>query len=182
MLRGKVIIIIPSQGHSRGSFKHVAMELRAKVYPDAIIVQTTVSGDVGSYRVKLETSEHTAFSWEDAYGVLRVLTISHAAFDGPNLTPGVGGAQPWSVVLDGGKTANEFWGSVGESMVPDGKIILLGCHMGESAYGLVVHQITRTTVYASGDYFAAGEAKVALRHVLAIEDGKVLKPMQEFGD
>ena len=180
-IHGKVIIIIPSQGHSVGSFKHSAMELKSNAYPAAIIIQTFVSGseDAG-FSVSFKTLSGAPFSWDEVYDVLRVITISHAGFDGPNLSYGAGGAQPWSVVLKGGEAAKRFWGLVGDSMVTDGKIILLGCHMGESAYAEVVSQFSGETVYASKDFFAAGQSAVVMKHVHAIEAGKALKPMHEF--
>jgi len=191
----RVIIIVPSQGHDTDSFLAVAKTLRARVYHHATIVKTTVTKTTspdatGAASVTLTRLDGTTFSWDGKPHLTRVLTISHGFFGaGQNLTYGDatfgegGGSQPWGSLENDGALSAEgrtFWTSVGGSMRPNGKIIMLACLLGFGEYGTSVARASHKSVYASTDLFAAGDTDVALKYVRAIEHGKVLKPLKRF--
>jgi hypothetical protein len=120
-----------------------------------------------------------------------MLIISHSGSqDGPNLSYNAGGYQPWSnydplgeadgnPYSAGGKfwvemfrpRAWNFWSSVGRSLVPEGKIILLGCNLGMGYHEQVANASGRTT-YGPIDQCAAGDATTAVRLVRGIERGE----------
>jgi hypothetical protein len=188
------VIIVPSQGHDTNSFFAVATDLRAKVYPHAKIVKTTVtktttaSGGVGG-AVTL-TDGKSPFTFDAVPNLTRVLTISHSfSGAGQNLTYGDdsfgddGSSQPWGTTANDGNLSDEgksFWTSVGDSMQLDGKIIMLGCFMGAGNYAASVAKATQESVFASTALFAAGNSESALKYVKAIEKDVVLKPMKRF--
>ena len=182
----KVVIIIPSQGADTGAFEDSARRIAKDAYGNnATIVRAAVVPVASSFTVSFTTLKGAAFSWAGASGLTRVLTVSHAfSADGPNLAYHGGGYQPWGTESDvdaltpGGRA---FWTSVGKSMVPGGKIILLGCFMGMGQYAQLVAEASGRTVFASKSLFAAGNADSALRYVLAIEKGNVPAPMKKFG-
>jgi hypothetical protein len=191
----RVVIIVPSQGDDTGSFLSVAKMLRAHFYHHATIVRTKVAKTTGassdaSPSVTLTKLDGTAFSWEASRHLTRVLTVSHAfSGAGQNLTYGDstfgdrGGSQPWGSKDDDGTLSPEgqsFWKSVGDSLRPHGKIIMLGCFMGFGAYGASVAKAAHRIVYASTDLFGAGDTHTALKYVGAIEKGKVLPPLKSF--
>jgi hypothetical protein len=187
----RVIIIVPSQGHDTNSFLGVAKTLRARVYHHASIVTTTVNSSAnGAASVALTRLDGTTFSWDGKPHLTRVLTISHGWYGaGQNLTYGDanfgdgGGSQPWGSKEDDGSLSFEgqsFWTSVGGSMRPNGKIIMLGCCLGFGEYGTSVARASHKSVYASTEVFGAGDTRVALKYVRAIEHGKVLKPLKRF--
>jgi hypothetical protein len=126
----------------------------------------------------------TAFSWDPKLHLARVLTISHAfSGDGPNLAYEAGGFQPWgsnSTATTLSPEGQAFWQSVGQTMQPHGKIILLGCFMGSHDYAANVAKAAGKRVFASTDLFGAGNAETGLKYVRAIEKGHVLKPLKSF--
>lgn len=188
------VIIVPSQGHDTNSFFAVATDLRAKVYPHAKIVKTTVTKTTatdGSVSATVALSDgKSPFTFSATPNLTRVLTISHAfSGAGQNLTYGDdsfgddGSSQPWGTTANDGTLSAEgksFWGSVGSSMKVDGKIIMLGCFMGAGNYAASVAKATQESVFASTDLFAAGNSDSALKYVNAIEKDIVLKPMKRF--
>jgi hypothetical protein len=191
----RVVIIVPSQGHDTGSFLSVAETLRAHFYHHATIVKTKVAksmdaGASASPSVTFTKLDGTAFSWDTKPHLTRVLTVSHAfSGAGQNLTYGDatfgdgGGSQPWGGKDNDGTLSAEgqsFWKAVGDTMRPDGKIIMLGCFMGHGTYGANVARTAKKRVYASTDLFGAGDTHTALKYVGAIEKGKVLKPLKSF--
>jgi hypothetical protein len=188
----RTVIIVPSQGHSINSFLAVATDLRAKLYPHARIVKTTVAhGDGGSApTVTLSNLNGSTFTFDGVPILTRVFTISHSfSGAGQNLTYGDssfgdgGGSQPWGTAANDGSLSDEgktFWTSVGGSMEDDGKIIMLGCFMGAGQYGANVAAAAHEPVFASTDLFAAGNSDTALKYVTAIENDTVLKPLKRF--
>ncbi|HWO36220.1 MAG TPA: hypothetical protein VNO32_46105 [Candidatus Acidoferrum sp.] len=180
-----MVIIVPSQGHDTNSFESVAKTLKAQVYHHATIIRTTVTQSGDSLSVTFTNLNGTAFSWDPALHLARVLTISHAfSGDGPNLAYEAGGYQPWGSNSSASTLAPEgqaFWQSVGQAMQPNGKIILLGCFMGLGHYAENVAKASGKKVFASTDLFAAGNAETGLKYVRAIEEGRVLKPLKSFG-
>jgi hypothetical protein len=187
-MRGNAIIIIPSQGWDTAAFEAVARKLSSEVYAGkATILKTTVADSEGSYDVQFKTLAGTLFTWDSdaAKDLATVMTISHGfSCDGPNLAFGAGGQQPWG--SEGGMCdalsdyAKSFWESVGRSLRADGKIILAGCSMGIGFYAATVATIAGKPVYAATGSFGAGDEATALKHVKAIENGKVLPPMQRY--
>jgi hypothetical protein len=144
---GDAVIVIPTQGTDTNSFESVARTIKQRVYSQATIVKTTVTGSNGSFAVSFSTLDGHAFSWDTAHNLSRVLTVSHAfSLDGPNLAyhdpdPSLEdpsgsdrGHQPWGAdranLPDLSAAGKAFWESVGRSLRADGKIILLGCFMG----------------------------------------------------
>ena len=186
-MKGSVIIIVPSQGADTGAFEDSARAVSKKVYKgSATIVKTMVRPSASSFDVQFTTLKGAAFSWETAKNVSRVLTISHAyECDGPNLAYHAEGFQPWDsqgnmcTALSAGGTY--FWMSVGAAMAADGQFILLGCSMGGGNYAKLVAEATGKPVFASESLFAAGNADTAVKYVLAIEAGRVPRPMKKFG-
>lgn len=186
----KAVIVVPSQGKHASLFKDVAKSLKKKVYlKEAIIVTTTVSSLFGGNFVTYDKLDGTSFSWAEVSNLASVLTISHAGFcDGPNLTPGEGGDQPWgtepsrepgcSEVLSA--QAVTFWRLIGTVLKANGKILLIGCSMGLGKYGQSVANAAKHTTYASDGLFAAADEATTLKHVKAIEKGLVIQPMKRF--
>lgn len=111
-------------------------------------------------------------------------TISHGfSGDGPNLAYGLGDRryQAWGTNASGTAlraAGKKFWGQqVGSALKSSGKIILVGCFMGFGDYAKSVAKEANVDVYASTGLFAAANEDTTLKHVKAIEHGKVLKPM-----
>ena len=181
----KAVIIVPSQGKHASIFKDVAKSLKFKVYAnEAVVVETTVRNVWGKLIVTFSTLDGKSFSWTEASNLDRVLTISHAGFcDGPNLASEEGGYQPWgSLACDATLSVEgaKFWAAIGKALKAGGKIILLGCSMGEGLYGQAVANVSKRSTYASNGLFAAGDEPVALKYVKAIEKGLVIPPMKRF--
>ena len=197
-MAGKVIVIVPTQGLDTQRFLANARELNRRVYHNkATIVRTTLSGNADEASVSFRTLNGHHFAWETTHDVESVITISHGAIcDGPNLgylmPPGQKN-QPWDSAVrynrDGSKSnmcsntlsepAKAFWGKVSRSMTSKGKIILLGCEMGSGAYAGNVAAVVGKRVFASKGPFAAADEGSVLRHVTAIEHGKVKGPMKQ---
>jgi hypothetical protein len=172
-LSAKVAIIIPSQGHDVGSFHQVARELAKSVYKDSVIVKANITGQGDNLTVNLTWNNHP-FSLSNHKDLRRVLTISHGMLDGPNLAYGsdlpLDAHQPWA--SGGGELTEQgrdFWRSVSQNMRPDGKIIFLGCLMGAGNFARNVAGLTRKKVYASQSLFGAGDGKIAVSAVKAVE-------------
>ena len=172
-MSGKTIIVIPSQGKDTNSFEDVAKKLKREVYKDAVLVKTKVTDSGGTLSVTFITLDGKPFDWATTHDVGRVLTISHAySGDGPNLAYHAGGYQPWG--QSNGKLsdpAKAFWQGVGKTMRSDGKILLLGCFMGQGSYAGNVASVTGKQVFAATDLFGAGDSRVAVKTVKAIEKG-----------
>lgn len=180
-ITGKVFIIFPTQGSDAGSFEASAVALDRQVYGGkAKFLRTTVSEGGG---VTLTVNRTQSFTWDSVHNVDRVLTISHAHGDGPNLAfaSGLNGRQPWAFragsaaepEISGGGSA--FWKSVAAAMTPGGKILLLGCSMAAGlgdtpSYGSLVARATGRSVYAVGSSFAAGNADTAVHAVRGVEN------------
>jgi hypothetical protein len=174
------VIVVPSQGVDRLAFDAVARQLRREVYEgNATIVRTTVHP---TGQVTLTTLAGKPFSWGDVRQLSSVLVISHGGYEGPNLATldesvavdlhQALGKQPGELSEEG----KSFWRSVGGALDDRGKIILLGCH--EDTYGQKVAGVALRRVFGPAKFFEAGDERVALRHVKAIEGGTVLPPMR----
>jgi hypothetical protein len=190
----QAVIIIPTEGESFNAFKDVAQKLKRDVYHGhATIVQTTlVPHDSGLYGVSFHTLDGHDFSWDTAHDISTVMTISHSfSGDGPNLAYhdprfdlDTHKNQPWGSDPghegEMGAQGRAFWTSVATALRGDGKIILVGCFMGDG-YAAKVAGMTGKRVYGSTTLFGAGNAATAIMYVRAIEGGHVLTPMKEFG-
>jgi hypothetical protein len=190
-MSAKIVIIVPSQGDNANAFADVALKLRHEVYKHAIIVKTTLSDSGGKATVTFSTLSGSPFSFNPALHLARVITISHAMADGPNLAMEsddvpVNEHQPWGAdgkLNDAGKA---FWNSVGKSMRAHGKILLFGCKMGKSyksdgsTYAQQVAAATGRQVYAATDSFGAGNSTTVLKHVHLIEHGHTKAPLKSF--
>lgn len=191
------VIIVSSQGEHVSMFTRVASYLNRNLYKNkAKIVKTTVTESGQSMAVTFSKLDGKSFSWADVEDISSILTISHGAIiDGPNLGYGLGlGYQPWGTSSDSNYTelsteGASFWSSIGWELIPVGKIILVGCSMGKTIddpdnerapYGQLVADTSRRTVYASNGLFAAADKETVLRHVKAIEQGSVIRPMKRF--
>jgi hypothetical protein len=181
----KAVIVVPSQGDSASLFLAVGKMLKAKVYPHCVIVKTVVTpGEIVDSVGLIETSKETSFSWSSTSNLDRVLTVSHAwSGDGHNLALHEGGYQPWGSGDHDGSLSLEgknFWTAAGDAMHPGGKIILLGCMMGAGLYAANVARRANQCTYAPKEQFGAGHPDTVLKHVEAIEAGKVIPPMVKF--
>jgi hypothetical protein len=182
-----VVIIIPSQGADLNAFEDTAKKLKKEVYHHAKIVKTTVAASGGTISVSFTTLDGHGFSFDKAHHLKRVLTISHAGVDGPNLAlgatdPPIEAHQPWGRDSSGELTpdAHDFWDTVGGSLRGDGKIILLGCHMGQESYASNVARTTGKHAFAATQSIAAGEWQTTLKYVKSIEAHHAKKPMKDF--
>lgn len=183
------VLIVPNQGHGTGVFLGVARALKAEVYNGkAIVVKATLSSS-STTGVKLSTDTGGAFSWDSSGRLKTVMTISHGGIcDGPNLDHNGTGAQPWGVVektactdeAQLGAAGAAFWRRVAGALRPTGKVVLLGCHMGESNYARLVAEAMGRTVYAPNGSFAAGNKASALSHVEKMETGKETGVFKRF--
>jgi hypothetical protein len=192
----QVVIIVPSQGASVDQFVTSAKLLKVHLYSLARIVQTVlIPGDISDSVDLVELASKGKFTWNQKPDLDSVLTITHGApLRGPNLTYAGGRAalvvqgsadqgQPWGSDSENGSLSflgRQFWGEVGRSLKPKGKIIMLGCKMGLGTYAQNVAREADHDVYASTDDFGAGHPDTVLRHVTAIERGGVLKPIVKF--
>ena len=188
---GKVIIIIPSQGKDNNAFEDTARKLKKEVYPHATIVRTVLT-DVGEDDDKkttfaLQTLDGHEFKWSTKHDFSRVITVSHGFMDdGPNMAFGelFKTNQPWGSKDGRGQelsdVAKDFWKSVGNSLNNRGKILLLGCSMGASAYAGNVAKASGRHVFAATSSISAGDPKSTLKLVKSIESGHAKDPMQDF--
>lgn len=185
------VIIVPSQGKHASMFESVAKTVAKKAYKgNALVVRTTVTNlDEDSFSVSLNTTNGDSFSWANVKDLGSVVTISHSGpKDGPNLAHGddsivVGGHQPWGTEWekeDLTSRAKNFWRQVSKATKGDGKLILLGCYMGEENYAQTIATLTGRTAYASKDAIAAANTEKSLMHVRSIEKGVVRPPMKQF--
>ena len=117
------------------------------------------------------------------------MTISHGGMcDGPNLDHDGTGEQPWGVdpsaactdEAELGTRGTAFWRRVAGALRPTGKVVLLGCHMGESNYAKLVASAVGRDVYAANGDFAAGNRSSALSHVGRMEAGKETGVFKRF--
>ena len=179
----KAVILVSSQGLGASLFLSVGRMLQAKVYPHSVIVKTVVTpGEIINTVDLIEVGKETAFYWTGSSDLNRILTISHGwSGDGHNLAHEAGGYQPWG---DGGGRlsleGHKFWSDAGDAMLQDGKIILLGCMMGAGLYAANIARAANQCTYAAKDQFGAGHSDTVLKHVQAIENGKVISPMVKF--
>jgi hypothetical protein len=190
-MSSKVVILVPSQGDSAGAFKDVALKQNHNVYKDAIIIKAKLSDSSGNAVVNFSTLQGHPFSFNSSFHMSRLITISHAMNDGPNLALGAGDVpinehQPWGNDGKLNDAGEAFWGAIGKSMKADGKILLLGCNMGHSyssdgsTYAQQVAKKTGRQVYAATDSFGAGDSSTVLKHVQLIEHGKTQTPLKAF--
>jgi len=188
----RTIIIVPTQGHDTNAFLAVAIGVARDLYGgDATILRTTVTLVRGTayapeeFSVAFHTRDGAEFDWDTVSGVGTVITISHAfSCDGPNLAYQDGGYQPFGTVKSGcdelTPLAQDFWETVGNRMVPGGKIFLAGCFMGWGQYGSLVASASGRTVYASDGFFGAGDIDTVSTYPRYIERGTVRPPMKRF--
>jgi hypothetical protein len=179
------VILVSSQGQGASLFLSVGKMLKTKVYPHSLIVKTVVTpGEIVDSVDLINVDRDAEFSWRSTSNVDRVVTVSHSwSGDGQNLALGEGGYQPWGGGSGDGSLSSEgkmFWGEVGDAMRPGGKIILLGCMMGAGQYAANVARTANQCTYAAKDVFGAGHPDTVLKHVQAIEAGKVIPPMVKF--
>jgi hypothetical protein len=182
---GKIIIIVPSQGNTKKIFKSVAHALKTKIYKDAMILETYVTGTQDSSMVSFKTINGGEFNWNTAAGVSRVIVVSHGSYDGPNLAYHASAIQPWMFSRGDESPGKTFWSAVGKSLSGDAKIVLLGCKEGDTpvdgmSYAQHVAQTVHRPVYGSSDFFGAAKEEAVLKHLRAIEEGKVHRPMMQF--
>jgi hypothetical protein len=161
---------------------------------NAEIVKTKVvaSGDTG--KVQFLDENGASFDWDSVWQELAwVVTICHGApIDGPNLWRGMPTpiAQPWHQALTGSgfcQEGFEFWTKVQAALRNRrrGKIIMLGCDMGQADesfnYAQKVSWCTDKSVFAAVEEFAAGDAETAFLQVNAIKNlNKPMNGMKEF--
>jgi hypothetical protein len=169
-------------------FRSVAKALDRKVYrgrAEVIYTEVELTG-ASPATVKFFKLDASEFSWADAHHLITVITVSHGfSGDGPNLAYGLGDEryQAWASDPAGGlgPAAKEFWGrKVGSAMKENGKIILVGCFMGDGEYARNVAKEAGVKVFASTGLFAAANEDTTLKHVRAIERGSALRPMKGF--
>jgi hypothetical protein len=175
----KTVIIIPSQGDGVYAFENTAQQLKKEIYDNATIVRTTVVPSEYPIKVTLKTIDRHGFEFSAGQDLERVLTVSHAGkAGGPNLGFGLNADyQAWK-----NYDAMPVWKSVAASMTGDGKIILLGCHMGdENGYASDVFFYTKKTVFAAMGDCAAGNGQSAVKWVNAIEANNTPKNFKKFG-
>jgi hypothetical protein len=170
------VILVPAGGADATSFQAVAVKMNAEVYKNKATVVTAAADDSGA--VTFKRLDGKDFSLASAPPLASFVTVSHAgSIDGPVLG---GGAQPWGTGETGGDLTDEaksFWQDVGDALVEDGKIILLGCHSAGSpgvamSFGRKVALASGRRVFGARDFLAAANGGVSLRIVQAIEDGK----------
>jgi hypothetical protein len=173
----------------------VAQAVNRQVYAGrAKIVTTTVAA---SGAVTFRDASSTAFTWGTARDLKSVVTISHGGrMDGPNLGYRADDTfphQPWDADFQKQALkprAISFWKTVGRSLLPGGKIILMGCQMAmddddsnpadDFIYGKAVATFAGKTVFAADGSIAAANRATVLRHIRAIERGSVRRPMKRF--
>ena len=212
----KVAIIVPSQGDHISHFEENAKTISKRLYRSrAKIVRTWVAlpnhydpqvADFTEYYTGFSELGGGSFSFDGEGTYDTIIFISHAGVDdGPNLTFGARGFQPWRRLrndgLDdnpytaGGKfkidmlssRARRFWSGVGASLKPDGKIIFLGCNLGASpgpmrtagekmmSYAQHVANASGRATHAALTANAAADRETAVGQVQAIEEASGAK-------
>jgi hypothetical protein len=201
----RAVILVPSQGNHVEQFYWSARELKRAVYESrARIVKAEVGAAPSPFSemigedsrpVRFHTEKKKPFAFAEVRNLRSVLTISHAGTnDGPNLLYGAGGYQPWqsysrdkSVYSAGGKfkvdmlrpKARAFWAEVGRAMAPEGRIIMLGCNLGTSAYIHHVANASARRTYGPTASFSAADVETVVTVVRQIEKGSIIPPMRE---
>lgn len=193
--RRSAIIAVPSQGYNAEDFLSSAIAVNWRVYSGrAHIIRSTVT---------LTGPNSSTVAFSTVYGntqkpAYSFLMISHGfSADGPNLGFGLGDSadryQPWRRELDSSGNwtltsyAKAFWRSVGNTLHPGGKIVLLGCKMGIGypsigmrPYAEDVAKEAGRSVFGASEEFGSADAPIAIRTMKAIERGLPAPPMIEF--
>lgn len=182
------LIFVPSKSDHSKLFRIVAQTLSKKLYGSqasiyGVIVKKT-GGPLDWSSIHLE-GPRLKQKLKDGLKLSTFITISHGGpEDGPIMAHDPRSLQPWGSNLAKSAlstTGSSFWKFIGGKMQgKTGKIILAGCHMGELSYARNVALVSGIKCYGYDGTFAAADESTVLKHVGAIEQGKVIKPMKRF--
>lgn len=182
------LIFVPIKSHDSKLFKIVAQTLSKKIYGGmasiygVIVKKTNGPLDWSSIHIEGPTLKQQL---KDGLKLSTFMTISHGGpDDGPVMAYDPKSLQPWgsnAAKSALSTTGTSFWKFIGGKMQgKGGKIILIGCHMGEANYARNVALTSGIKCYAVDGEIAAANETTVLDHVGAIEQGNVIKPMKKF--